>query len=104
MGRIATAWVLAAASLVLAAGCASTPGGTVSLRLKSAAVPDAHVTIDEVYVGTLAVVQQRGVALPPGRHRISVEHNGYFPWDRVVQVSEGDPPLHLEPELKPIPD
>ena len=103
MTRKRIAWVLAAASWMAVAGCASAPPRTVSLRMKGA-VPDAQVTIDDVYIGKLVVVQKRGVALPPGKHRISVERSGYFPWDAVIEVNEGDPPVHLNPVLTPIPD
>ncbi len=45
---------------------------TVSLRVQGN-VADAQVTIDDIPVGALAFVAARGVALPPGRHRITVE-------------------------------
>jgi hypothetical protein len=103
MGCTPKIWVLAAAGFVAIAGCEPTPAKTVSLRMKGA-VPDASVTIDDQYVGVLALVQKRGVALPVGRHRISVERNGYFPWDRLVEVREGDPAVQLDAVLTPIPD
>jgi hypothetical protein len=96
------AWVAAAAAMVIA-GCGTPAAKTVSMRMKGA-VPDAQVIIDDEYVGTLVVVQKRGVALPPGKHRISVERQGFFPWDKLVEVHEGDPPVQLEPVLTPIPD
>jgi len=70
----------------------------------SGSVPDATVTIDDQYIGQFAFVKQRGVALPPGKHRITVEKQGYFPWDQLVEVKEGDPPVHLNVELNRIPD
>ena len=97
------AWVLAAAGLLATAGCEPPPVKTVSLRMQGG-VPDASVTIDDQYVGALALVQKRGVALPPGRHRITVERKGFFPWDRLIEVHDGDPPVQLEAVLTPIPD
>ena len=47
-------------------------------------------------------VQARGVALPPGRHRITVERSGYFPWDAVVEAK--DEPVSLQVTLVPVPD
>jgi hypothetical protein len=82
-------------------GLASYPQPTVSLRVKGN-VADAQVTIDDIPVGGLAYVASRGVALPPGRHHITVERTGYFPWDAVVEAK--DEPIHLEITLVPIPD
>lgn len=84
------------------AACAPSAPQTVSMRLHGQ-VPDASVIIDDSYVGTLAAVQERGVALPPGKHRITVEKPGYFPWDKLVVVAEGDAPLRLEVVLQPLP-
>jgi len=75
----------------------------VSLRIQGAA-SDATVYIDDEYIGYFAYVQSRGVALPPGKHRITVEKAGYFPWDMLVEVKEGDPLIRLNAELKRIPD
>jgi hypothetical protein len=63
---------------------------------------DASVYIDEQFVGFLGVVAARGVRLPGGEHRITVEKVGYFPWDRLV-VSDRKP-IALEVELRKIPD
>ena len=90
-----------ALSALLAVGCVPTTPRTVSLRLRGA-VADASVTIDEQYIGALAYVASRGVALPPGRHRITVEKSGYFPWDRLVDAT--DAPIHLDVALTKIPD
>jgi PEGA domain len=86
-----------------AVGCAAQIPPTVSLRVKGT-VPDASVTIDDQYVGALAFVASRGVALPPGTHRITVEKAGYFPWDRLVEAKSGEPPIHLRIELTRVPD
>jgi hypothetical protein len=37
-----------------------------------------------------------------GQHRITVEKEGYFPWDKLVEADRQ--PIHLEVELVPIPD
>ncbi|MDI3285286.1 PEGA domain-containing protein [Polyangium sp. 15x6] len=88
---------------LLAAACAPSAPATVSLRVKGNA-PDASVTIDDMYIGALAFVAKRGVALPPGKHRITVEKPGFFPWDKLVEAREGDPPIRLEVDLVKIPD
>jgi hypothetical protein len=95
---------LAASILALSSlgACAAQPR-TTSLRVAGAA-PDASVTIDDRYLGTFAYVAQKGVALPPGKHRITVEKAGFFPWDRLVEAHDGDPPVHLDVTLTPIPD
>lgn len=76
---------------------------TTSLRMKGSP-PDARVTVDDQHLGALAFVARRGVALPPGRHRVTVEKPGYFPFDRLVVAEEGDPPIELRVTLEKIPD
>lgn len=88
---------------LLLTGCAATAPQTVSLRMQGGA-PDASVTIDDQYVGALAFVSKRGVAMPPGAHKITVEKPGFFPWDRIVVAKEGDPPVKIDVELVKIPD
>ena len=63
---------------------------------------DASVYIDEQFVGFLGVVVARGVRLPEGEHRISVEKVGFFSWDRLV-VSDRQP-IDLSVELRKIPE
>ena len=90
-------------ALVLSA-CQLTPystAPTVSLRVKGN-IADAHVTIDDIPVGALGYVAARGVALPPGKHRVTVERAGYFPWDTLVEAK--DDPIYLQITLVPIPD
>jgi PEGA domain len=98
-------WAVACATLASLAGCEwNLPHGrapTVSMRMQGSP-PDATVTIDDHYVGPLAVVAARGVALPMGSHRISVEAEGYFPWDRIVEAK--DKPVTLAVTLVAIPD
>jgi len=89
-------------TLVLACGPAREPR-TVSLRLRGGP-PNASVTIDDVFVGTLDFVAARGVGLPVGTHRLSVEAPGHLPLDRVVEAKEGSLPIALDVTLRPIPD
>ena len=84
----------------LSAGCGAALQ-TVSLRVKGN-VPDASLTVDDQYLGSLAFVSKRGVAMPPGKHRVTVEKPGYFPWDQVVLA--GEQPVQLDVVLVPIPD
>lgn len=90
-------------ALVLAACGPARAPRTVSLRVVGDP-PDASVTIDDIHVGTLRAVAARGVALPPGTHRLTVEAPGYFPVDRLVEAREGDAPIKLELRLVPVPD
>jgi PEGA domain-containing protein len=86
--------------------------GLASCQAHRAAVPltvdradaprDASVYIDEQFVGLLGVVAARGVRLPEGEHRITVEKVGYFPWDQRV-VSDRQP-IKLRVELRKIPE
>jgi hypothetical protein len=62
----------------------------------------ALVYVDEHYIGTLAAVAARGLRLPEGEHRISVEKVGYFPYDRVVESDLQ--PIHLEVALLKLPE
>jgi hypothetical protein len=52
------------------------------------------------------MVARRGIALPAGTHRISVEAPGYFPWDKLVQTqdSSAGEPVKLEVNLIPVPE
>lgn len=96
--------VLSAAALgLLVSGCVISGVRTTSLRVQGAAA-DASVTVDDRYLGLFGYVQQHGVAMPPGKHRLTVEKTGFFPWDRLVEVHEGDPPIKLDVALVKIPD
>lgn len=93
-----------ALALVLPACQTGVGRAAVSLRLNRAkATPkDAGVWIDEEYLGPLTYVVIHGVRLPVGRHRITVQKAGYFPWDReVIADREG---ITLDIVLVPIPD
>jgi hypothetical protein len=99
---------LVLSSLVALAGAACDPSGglraAVSLRMARSPTtpPDANVYIDEEYVGPLGYVARHGVRLPVGEHRITVEREGYFPWDRLV-VADREP-IRLKVEMAAIPD
>jgi hypothetical protein len=94
----------AAVLLLVASGCEiNPPPRTTSLHV-GGTPRDASVTVDDQYLGALVFVASHGVALPPGRHRITVEKNGYFPWDKVVEAKDGDPPVQLDVALTKIPD
>ena len=73
----------------------------LSLERSAKSPRDAVVTIDEEYIGPLGYVAARGVKLPAGKHRITVEKPGYFPWDRLVEADRE--PIQLNIELEPIP-
>ena len=111
MHRYALRYGFPLACLLVVSGCAfslsssesSSNAPTVSLRLEGAAA-DATVHIDDQYIGPFSFVKKRGVALRPGTHRISVEKPGYFPWDTLVEVKEGDPLVRLDVQLTRIPD
>lgn len=76
---------------------------TVSMRM-AGDPPQARVSIDEQFVGSLAFVATRGVALPVGSHRITIEAPGFFPQDQVLSVQEGDAPVKLDIHLVRVPD
>ena len=81
---------------------AERPAVSLSLARDAKSPSDAAVTIDEEYIGPLGYVSARGVKLPAGKHRITIEKPGYFPWDRLVDA--GSAPVHFDVALEPIPD
>jgi hypothetical protein len=104
--RAASALILAACAAFVPATAACGPSGpppTVSMRM-AGGPPEARVMVDENYINTLQVVSARGIALPVGTHRITVEAPGYFPWDQIVSAKEGDAPIKLSVQLTRIPD
>lgn len=91
-----------ALGMMLACGPAKEPKH-VSLRMVGSP-PNASVTIDDIFVGRLDMVSARGVALPVGTHRVSVEAPGYFAWDKVVEAKEGAGPIRVEVRLVATPE
>jgi hypothetical protein len=83
--------------------CNGAPPKTVSFRL-AGTPPDARVTIDDIPMGSLALIAAHGVALPPGQHRVTVEKAGFFPSDRLIEAKEGSGPIKVEVALVPIPE
>jgi PEGA domain len=104
-GRKLAGAIAATVALLQVTACAFIPysasAQTVSLRVQGN-VADAQVTIDDLPLGALGYVASHGVALPPGRHRVTVEKAGYFPWDAVLEAQ--DEPIFLKVNLVPIPD
>lgn|SRR5690606_1711931 len=75
---------------------------TLNIQPGAGTPRDAKVTIDEEFVGLLGFVAAHGVRLPEGEHRITIEREGYFPFDQIV-VSDRQP-IHLEVTLQKLPD
>ncbi len=94
--------VLSTSAAVVACRPAAEPR-TVSMHMVGSPA-NASVTIDDIFVGRLDIVAARGVALPVGTHRISVEAPGYLPWDKIVEAKEGAGPVRLEVRLVATPD
>jgi hypothetical protein len=74
----------------------------VSMKIKYDAPADAAVMIDEEYIGPLSYVAAHGVRLPKGEHRITVEKEGYFPFDQLVESDRET--IHLNVKMVEIPD
>jgi PEGA domain len=90
--------------VALITGCVPQPRAAVSLKVvrQDKTPRDASVTIDEQYIGPLAYVAAHGVRLPTGEHRITIEREGYFPYD--VAVVAGRDSIRLNVRLIRIPD
>ena len=93
--------VLAVAAVSV--GCAASPVHPKAKVKVRGTPPDATVVVDDQPVGPLRVIEKFGLALAPGRHRITVEKKGYFPWDRAVEATLGEP-ITLDVVLEPIPE
>ena len=101
-GVLALCLLLSLTSCQVLGANAEPPSAPLSLKRGDKSPRDAVVTIDEEYIGPLGYVSARGVKLPAGKHRITIEKPGYFPWDRLVEA--GTAPIHFDVELEPIPD
>ena len=73
------------------------------LRIVNIAVPQLFGAIG-VTIGSLAFVTNRGVALPPGKHRLTIEADGYLPWDGEVDAGENGGLIKLDVKLVKRPD
>ena len=91
-------------ALLVTASCGPALRPAVDLRFKvpRSAPSDASVIIDEEYVAPLGYLTVHAVRLPEGEHRITIQKEGYFPWDKLVVA--GRDPITLNVELVPIPD
>ncbi len=103
--RSKTSVLIGAAMLVtFVQGCGAAPvSRTVSLRM-SGDPKDALVVVDDQTVGSLDMVATRGVALPAGKHFLTIQKAGYFPFDKILEVSPGDPPVKLDVRLVRFPE
>ena len=95
---------LLVALAVFGSACGPQPVPAVTLKMqRSAETPkNASVSIDEEYIGPLHIVASHGVRLPIGTHRITVEKDGYFPFDRLVTADRDD--IKLVVTVEPVPD
>ena len=91
---------LALPLLLATVACGAPP--SVMLRL-SGTPGDALVTVNDRYIDKLGRVSQRGIKLPPGSYRLTVEQVGFFPHDEIVEI-EADKPRQLKVQLQPIPE
>ena len=82
--------------------CAATSTYAVHFKRHPKTPGSASVIVDEQYIGPLAYVAAHGIRVEAGEHRISIEKDGYFPYDQLVQSEGGT--VRLEVELVPIPD
>lgn len=96
--------LVAVALFASACGPSLTGSAAVTLKMqRSKETPrNASVSIDEQYLGPLNVVASHGVRLPVGTHRITVEKEGYFPFDRLVTADRDD--ILLDVKLERVPD
>ena len=96
--------LLLAALALAAPACGPQPIPAVTLKMKRAPQTpgNASVSIDEQYIGPLHIVGARGVRLPIGTHRITVEKDGYFPYDQLVTSDRDD--IELVVKLERVPD
>jgi len=92
-----------ALALVCFGACAPPKPATVSLRLQGNE-NDALVTIDDQLLGPVSRIEKKGVALPVGKHRITIEKVGFFPFDELLVVKDGDKPISLDVKLEKIPE
>jgi len=91
-------------TLLALAASACGPPATYAVHFQRAAKTpgNASVIVDEQYIGPLSYVAAHGIRVEAGEHRISIEKDGYFPYDQRVEAEDGI--IQLDVELTPIPD
>ncbi len=91
---------------LLLTACAPSKPPTTSLRLvPTAGAPGrARVTIDDQPLGSLDFIVKRGAALPPGKHRLTIEAEGYLPYDTEIDAGENGGLIKLDIRLVKKPD
>lgn len=100
---MSTRTLLLLVSLLTACAGPKHEGPRSKLRL-SGSPAAATVLIDEQPLGTLAEVGKLGVALPPGQHRLTVQADGYFPADVLLEVDDRGGVLEQKVELVALPE
>ena len=63
----------------------------------------ALVYIDDRYIGQLEQLQARGIKMPEGEYRLTIQEVGYFPHDQLLLVNKSKVP-RITVRLTPIPD
>jgi hypothetical protein len=96
-------WLLLGAVLM---ACSPAKPPTTSLRLAPTedAPKNAKVVVDDQPIGSLAFVTKRGVALPPGKHRLTIEADGFLPWDMEVDAGDQGGLIKLDVKMVRKPD
>ena len=102
LGASALPRVVVLGAALAASGVVGCPSQRTVLMHMQGEQTDALVTINDRYVGKLGEIVRRGIKLPPGSYRVTVEMVGYFPYDELVEVEEE--PVTLSVKLVPIPD
>lgn len=54
----------------------------------------------QVLIGGRDFTRQQDISLPPGTHRVVIEEDGYFPEERIIEITQGEQ-LALNIELEP---
>ena len=94
-------WITPAAAALLAiAACAKEE--QVMVRIQGQP-PGALVYVDDRYIGRLEQLAARGLKIPEGEYRLTVEEVGYFPHDQLLVVQKGRSG-RVQVRLTPIPD
>ncbi len=92
-------------ALGVVSGCATMgvrSAVTMSVRYEDGTPQTALVYIDGQFIGRLGYVAKKGVRLPEGEHRISVEKNGYYPFDTIVVSNRK--PISVNVKMIRLPD